>query len=46
MVITGEITIDGDVLHQRDAMEISDIDSVNIMSNTISELLFIEVSLE
>lgn len=43
MVIEGEIHIDNEILRKRDAIGISDFETINIKANKNSELLFIEV---
>ena len=42
-VIEGEIEIDGNILSKRDAMGVWDTDSINIKTNSNSEILLVEV---
>ncbi|HSQ47160.1 MAG TPA: pirin family protein, partial [Lutibacter sp.] len=42
MVVEGEINIDNEILEKRDAVGISDTNSVNIKAKSTSEVLFIE----
>lgn len=46
MVVEGEINIDNEILGKRDAMGISETKSINIKSESASELLFIEVPMQ
>ncbi len=43
LVIEGEVEIDGNILSKRDAIGIWDTDAINILSNTNTEILLVEV---
>jgi hypothetical protein len=46
MVIEGEISIDNEILAKRDAIEISEVKSIQIKSKSTSELLFVEAPMQ
>ncbi len=45
-VLQGEVSIDGDILHTRDAMAFEDIEQISIQSITDASLLLIEVPMQ